>query len=370
MSVLGRLFVAGFLLGSTLSMAACLESADASPPPLDGDNSSEPVNISTTTQALTCSGPGAALVPTMTGPSAPSGSATASGIYGTGYEPWRAFDGTTATSWLSNMYTSSVWIEYEFGGSASYTVGSYEVRYANGSCCEQRGPKNWQLQGLNGATWVTVDTVTNQTGWYASPTRTFTVDTPGSYTRYRLLVTADNYNNPSYPITLVSIASIQLFGAVSAPQVPNMTSATAPSGSATASGIYGAGYEPWRAFDSTTATSWLSNMYTSSVWVSYAWGGGLGKTITSYEVRYANGSCCEQRGPKNWQLQGWTGSSWVTVDTVSNQTGWYANPTRNYIVDVPGCYSQYRMLVTADNYNNTTYPITLVSIALVQLYGY
>ncbi|RYZ14236.1 MAG: hypothetical protein EOO70_07830 [Myxococcaceae bacterium] len=111
------------------------------------------------------------------------------------------------------MNTSSVWIGYEWGAGITKVVSSYEVRYNNGSCCEQRGPKNWTLQGWNGSTWVTVDTVTNQSGWYANPSRSFSVDTPGAYSRYRLNITADNYNSPSYPITLVSIADIKLYSA-------------------------------------------------------------------------------------------------------------------------------------------------------------
>jgi hypothetical protein len=84
--------------------------------------------------------------------------------------------------------------------------------YSSGSCCEQRGPRDWTLQGWNGSTWVTVDRVSNQTGWFSNPVRSFNVASPGVYTRYRLHVTADNYNDPSYPITLVSIAKLQLYG--------------------------------------------------------------------------------------------------------------------------------------------------------------
>jgi hypothetical protein len=360
------------LVASAASACLVPEDSNVGPEPsADREPGGDDLALGATEQALaTCAVPGGALVPSMTGPSTPAGGATASGTYSAGYEAWRAFDGTTSTLWLSNMYTSAVWIAYEWGGGTSQTVASYEVRYANGSCCEQRGPKSWTLQGWTGSSWVTVDTVTSQTGWYASPTRTFTVDAPGSYVRYRLHITADNYNNATYPVTLVSIASIQLFGGVSSPQIPALAGASSPAGSATASGIYSGGYEAWRAFDNTTATLWLSNMYTSSVWVAYQFGGGGGRVATSYEVRYANGSCCEQRGPRNWALQGWTGSTWETVDTVSGQTGWYSNPTRGYIVDSPGCYSQYRLLTTADNYNDPTYPITLVSIATIQLYGY
>jgi hypothetical protein len=147
----------------------------------------------------------------MTGPTTPSGVVSRSGVYSASYEAWQALDGDNATLWLSDMYKSSVWIAYEWGGGQSKTVSSYEIRYNNGSCCEQRGPKAWTLQGWNGSSWNTVDTVTGQTGWYSNNTRTFAVDTPGSYTKYRLNVTADNYNNASYPITLVSISSLTFY---------------------------------------------------------------------------------------------------------------------------------------------------------------
>ncbi len=352
-----------------LSSAACtLQSVED-----DGTevSSADDTDLGTSLQSIsTCQDPGGALVPTMSSNTSPSGIVTRSGVYSSSYEGWKAFDGTTSTLWLSNMYTSSVWVGYEWGGGTAKQVSSYEIKYANGSCCEQRGPKNWTLQGWNGAAWITVDTVTNQSGWYANPIRTYTVDTPGNYTKYRLHVTADNYNNPTYPITLVSIASFQLYGATSTAQVPTMSSNTTPSGSVTRSGVYSSSYEAWQAFDATTATLWLSNMYTPSVWIGYEWGGGSARVVTAYEIKYANGSCCEQRGPKNWTLQGWNGAAWVNVDTVTNQSGWYSNPIRNFMVDSPGCYTHYRLNVTADNYNNPSYPITLVSIATLQLYGY
>jgi hypothetical protein len=158
-----------------------------------------------------CPGTGADLVPAMTGPTTPSGTVSSSGIYGGGYEGWQAFDSDNSTLWLSNMSAASVSLGYEWGGGVAKTVTSYEVDYNNGSCCEQRGPKDWALQGWDGTSWITVDTVRGQSGWYSNNRRSFAVDAPGSYSKYRLYITADNYNNPSYPVTLVSISSIHLY---------------------------------------------------------------------------------------------------------------------------------------------------------------
>jgi hypothetical protein len=364
LSALGLLF--------TLSSMGCTDEPDE----LDvGQPPDDSAQLGTLEQGLSCqSGGGGPLVPAMTSNTSPSGIVTRSGVYSSSYEGWKAFDftTTTATLWLSNMYTSSVWLGYEWGGGAAQAVTSYQITYANGSCCHQRAPKNWTLQGWNGWTWVVVDTVSDQTGWYGYPVRTYTVDSPGSYTRYRLHVTADNYNHPSYPITLVSIGTLQLYGSGSTPQVPIMSSSTTPSGYVSRSSVYGSSYEAWQVFDGTTptATLWLSDLYVSPAWIGYEWGGGTGKVITSYAITYANGSCCEQRGPRDWTLQGWNGSAWVAVDTVAYQSGWYSSPHRTFDVDSPGCYSAYRLHVTADNYNDPGNPITMVSIASLQLHGY
>ena len=154
---------------------------------------------------------GGSLVPEMTGPTTPSGTVSNSGAYGADYEGWKAFDADNDSLWLSESNTSAVWIGYEWGGGTAQTVTSYEVSYNNGSCCEQRGPKDWLLQGWDGYSWVTVDTVMGESGWYSNSTRTYTVDAPGNYSKYRLYITADNYNDPSNPITLVSISSIHLY---------------------------------------------------------------------------------------------------------------------------------------------------------------
>ncbi|SVE31008.1 uncharacterized protein METZ01_LOCUS483862, partial [marine metagenome] len=56
----------------------------------------------------------------------------------------------------------------------------------------------------------------------------------------------------------------------------------------------------------------------------------------------------ELRSPKNFMLQGSDdNSSWTTLDTENNQTGWTANEIRSYVVDNPGTYSYYKLLISA-----------------------
>lgn len=167
---------------------------------------------SLTDEVNTCPGDcsPSSLIPALTSNTS-NGTASASGVYSSAYPAYLAFGGVYngQNAWLSNMNTSAVWLSYVWSGSTSKRASAYRVSYSNGSCCEQRGPKNWLLQGYTGSSWVTIDTVTDQTGWYSRPVREFTIDSPGTYRGYRLYMTKDNYNG-SYPITLVHVDQFQL----------------------------------------------------------------------------------------------------------------------------------------------------------------
>lgn len=160
-------------------------------------------------------------VPVMTGDSTAAGTVTASGIQSTTYAAHNAFDGTLGKSWISSIGTGIAWIEYAWAGNLAKTVTSYEIWYANGSLVE-RGPRDWQLQGWNGTSWVTVDTRSNQTGWAAvTHARRFTVASPGTYPKYRLYITNDNYSDVSYNpgVHCVSVAELRLYE--DAPKIAN-----------------------------------------------------------------------------------------------------------------------------------------------------
>ncbi len=157
------------------------------------------------TQELGCYG---SLVPTMTGPSTPSGSVTRSGAYGTSYEAWQAFDGNTSSMWLSALNQTPAWIDYEWFNGAR-TVTRYALTYANGTITT-RAPMNWTLQGWNGTAWVVVDTRTNQINWAGFERREFAVASPGAYSKYRLNITDDNDTRTG--IVVVSLGHLELIG--------------------------------------------------------------------------------------------------------------------------------------------------------------
>jgi hypothetical protein len=143
-----------------------------------------------------------------------------------------------------------------------------------------------------------------------------------------------------------------------------MTSNTAPFGTVTRSGIYSSTYDSWKAFDSSTSTMWLSEVFETPAWIAYDWGSP--HWIETYRITYSNGSITT-RAPKDFQLQGWNGSTWVTVDSRSGQTGWGGSSTRTYSVASPGYFTKIRLLVTDDNDVRTG--VVVISIGDLSLEG-
>jgi hypothetical protein len=149
-------------------------------------------------------------------------------------------------------------------------------------------------------------------------------------------------------------------------QVPAMTGPNTPRGIVTRSGVLTASDEAWQAFDANpTGTQWVSEVWPSSpVWIGYEWSDGP-RQITRYSLRFINAGIMT-RAPRDFQLQGWNGTAWVTVDSRTQETGW-STEERHYTVASPGSYNKYRLYVTEDNDDRAT--IVAVSLGNITLSG-
>jgi len=137
------------------------------------------------------------------------------------------------------------------------------------------------------------------------------------------------------------------FGSIttsSASLIPAMTSNTTPSGVVTASSYRNVTYEPWRAFNGDTTLFWWAGGTAGNPWIQYDF--QTNKMVTKYELAKTN--------IKTWELQGWNGASWTTVDSVSlpNDCSVSTSPNytaslvpKSYTVANPGYYSMYRLQV-------------------------
>ncbi|MCP3142403.1 SBBP repeat-containing protein [Pyxidicoccus xibeiensis] len=158
-------------------------------------------------QGLVCEN----VVPVMTGPNTPSGAVTRSGVFGTSYEAWQAFDGTNSL-WLSAENQTPAWVGYQWA-SGTKTIHRYALSYANGSITT-RAPKQWTFEGWNGSAWVVLDSRFNQVNWAGHERREYTVASPGAYARYRLNVTDDNDTRAG--IVVVSLGRLELMQCLTA----------------------------------------------------------------------------------------------------------------------------------------------------------
>ncbi len=309
-------------------------------------------------------------LPVMTSNTTPWGVAAASTVYGSSYEAWRAFDGDDASGsgsrWISEASTGFAdpqWISFNMGKS-QYISHYYILPDYYDSTTKSQAPKDWQFQGWTGTTWVTLDTRSNiridvewdYRGLY------FQVANPMAYQIFRLYITAVNGAD------MVSIRKFKLLEPKDL--IPVMTSNTTPTGTAAASSVYSSSYPAWLAFDgddeSSICSRWIS-VYTTGFstpqWVSYDFGGA--KTVTGYYILPEYASSTKNRSPKNWELQGWNGSAWVTVDNridIRNDIEWYSGGLY-FEVAYPGPYNKYRLYVTAVNGSD------VVSIRMLKLYS-
>lgn len=284
---------------------------------------------------------------------------TTSGDYSTSYPGWFAFDGNISSMWISNTYQNSAWIAYQFPSAKK--IDRYTIDFSNGTLTS-RAPRDFELQGYSNGTWITLDRRTNQINWKGIDKRSFSVSQPGNYSHYRLFIEQDN--DDSAPIVAISIGelSLETCGCDSSTELVPVLSAN--SSAVSVSGAYDATYSGWKTFDSSFSSMWLSAVGQTPAWIGYEWTSP--RFVESYTITYSNGSITS-RSPKTWQLQGWNGSAWATVDSRTNEINWSGFETRNYAVQTPGSYLKYRLLVADDNDARTG--VVVISLGNLSLKG-
>ena len=145
--------------------------------------------------------------------------------------------------------------------------------------------------------------------------------------------------------------------------VPAMTSNTTPSGIASASTFYGSGYEAYRAFlngnsggpfIAGTAPFWLAYEFTSP------------KIIDRYDMAIGIGYATSNT-MRDWTFEGWTGSAWVVLHTVTNYltASWSSGYTSPASIGNTTAYIKYRYNCTAANAG-----AVYVNVSFVRWYEY
>ena len=123
---------------------------------------------------------------------------------------------------------------------------------------------------------------------------------------------------------------------------PVMTSPTLPSGIVTSfPADDGTGNAAWRAFEGTEALtpSWYA-VGTYPKWIAYEYPSPI--VITKYYL----GLRSDSYSPKDWTFEGWNGTTWVVLDTVSNYVS--GGSYTSAVLSNTTAYAKYRFNVTAD----------------------
>lgn len=238
-------------------------------------------------------------IPTMTSNTSPNGVASASGIYGSTNDAFKAFDNDSSSYWrqLDNNGVYPQWLQYEFV--ESIIIGKYEVQIGNALTFI---PTSWTFEGGNGNSFEILDTQNNVTWNSINETKSFIINNNKKYKVYRLTI---NGGTSSVRITslnmyeltfadkfLISsndkIYSIEYNKSFKEQFPPDMTNDTTPSPYVvSASSFSSASNSPYKAFDSNLTTtdghSWLTESGTSH-WLKIDFGIGNEKIIQGFHV--------------------------------------------------------------------------------------
>ena len=119
-------------------------------------------------------------IPTMTSNTTPSGVASASAFYTTGYEAYRAFDKNSGTEWNSNGNEASSYLEYEFPASQSIKRVSV-VDFADGY--SHSTSTTAKIQAYDGANWINISDAFGSSGSFSG---IIYLNDTNSYTKFRM----------------------------------------------------------------------------------------------------------------------------------------------------------------------------------------
>lgn len=118
--------------------------------------------------------------------------------------------------------------------------------------------------------------------------------------------------------------------------IPTMSSNTTPSGAASNST---GGSQAYEAFDRSASSE--TTITNRSGWLKYDFGGSSTRVVDGYWLQAH--SKYPSRMPSEWKFQGYTGSTWVTLDSRSGENGFSAGETRFFEFKNLTAYEAYRL---------------------------
>lgn len=218
-------------------------------------------------------------VPIMTANNAPYGEASASSVYGSGYEAYKAFDGDSNTRWHNSGTATSHTLGYKFTN--PICVGKFGVASSSTS---GRYPQTIELQySDDGSTYTTIGEPINPDYSSASEYKIFKVDNNEYHLYYRVKF---NMNGSSAYDT----DTLQFYGRELKVSVPKMDSNTSPWGTAMGSTPFDSGYSWTCGFNNSLNNGQLfATKFGEHPWIGYDFGSDV--SVRQFFVKAYNAQC-------------------------------------------------------------------------------
>ena len=126
--------------------------------------------------------------------------------------------------------------------------------------------------------------------------------------------------------------------------IPDMTSNSAPSGTASVSSEYSATYTAWKAMDDSNLSYWRSSTPTNE-WIEYEFASSIKinkYTMTAYSSSTTN-------APNTWTFEGYNGATWDTLDSQTGITWSGSFEKKEYTFSNTTSYTKYRINISTVN---------------------
>lgn len=151
--------------------------------------------------------------------------------------------------------------------------------------------------------------------------------------------TLAEYDGEEGPWLPVPSANTTLRPANTGHAIPDMTTNTAPSGTASASNsTTGA----WKAFSRDPSDDVVLGT-AGQGWIQYDFGAGNEYAISGYMLQATSNYVKREGMPISWTIQGWDGSNWVTLDAHRDTSDWLHGERRHFALPDTQAYRYYRV---------------------------
>lgn len=338
------------------------------------------------------------LVPIMTGATTPSGEASASNTYSSGY-PWKAFNGTNVgdyDGWIANFTSTYIpaWICYKFDNAVCVNRVYFENRNYSGD--DNVRIKTYKVQASNDdfvsdihdlTDLITRDNSKN----VPKGSDSITFNNNNAYTSYRLYITERfagqgshvgcailqfyeaDITTSQYAMSLIGkydyCSNALLSNATWADallksdyrdeifniQVPKMTSNTTPSGTVIAGSAYSTAYDAFKAFDKDNSTRWNSNASAQNEYIGYTFTEPV--VITGIKIRNYQVYTCKIQASND-------GTNWTDLTDTLDITPYVQGDDYYFTINNNTKYRHYCVRCLTSQQGTTNF-----SIYEIQFYG-